>query len=193
MDKLLTREERRELLSLLGLPSNSWGDMAAIQKAYRGACRRYHPDKGGCEQTMKRLTELFTKAYDSLSELRTGRGATWDGQQVCCLYDYTTIFDFLGEEKAREKLMSNFSCYTGKNTMCRCFFCLLRMQHKNCKIFGNKKCLVWGECFCFYCYQQWFDSTEDFTGVKEWGEQIFSLHLDILMLWYHLQQMQFDW
>lgn len=53
--------EYREFLSLLELEISEHPTDDEINGAFRKTALKYHPDKGGSEQCMKRLTELHTK------------------------------------------------------------------------------------------------------------------------------------
>ncbi|AGA82598.1 large T antigen [Betapolyomavirus ptedavyi] len=67
MDKALNREESQELMQLLGLHMTLYGQLPMMRKAYLNKCKEYHPDKGGDEQKMKRMNELYKKLEDALS------------------------------------------------------------------------------------------------------------------------------
>ncbi|AFP94199.1 large T-antigen [bat polyomavirus 4a] len=67
MDKALNREESQELMQLLGLSMTLYGQLPMMRKAYLNKCKEYHPDKGGDEQKMKRMNELYKKLEDALS------------------------------------------------------------------------------------------------------------------------------
>ncbi|AFP94203.1 large T-antigen [bat polyomavirus 2b] len=67
MDKALNREESQELMQLLGLHMTLYGQLPMMRKAYLNKCKEYHPDKGGDENKMKRMNELYKKLEDALS------------------------------------------------------------------------------------------------------------------------------
>ncbi|WAA14049.1 Large T antigen [Lyfec polyomavirus MAF12] len=66
MDKVLSREEAKELMGLIGLPLTCWGNLPLMKKKLAEARRRNHPDKGGCTATMARLNDLWSKAKSNL-------------------------------------------------------------------------------------------------------------------------------
>nr|AGC03176.1 large T antigen [STL polyomavirus] len=71
MDQALSRAEAKELMGLLGLPEDSWGNVPLITYRFRQKSKIYHPDKGGNEETMKRMTELYSRMQNTLQNLRS--------------------------------------------------------------------------------------------------------------------------
>ncbi|DAZ92358.1 TPA_asm: Large T antigen [Steenbok polyomavirus] len=69
MEKVLMREEAKELLGLLGLPHTCWGNVPLMKKKLAEARRKYHPDKGGDNETMARLNDLWAKAAANLEQV----------------------------------------------------------------------------------------------------------------------------
>ena len=49
--------ERREALNVLGLPPNATPQQ--IKRRYRTLAKRYHPDRGGDQQQMKRIVAAY--------------------------------------------------------------------------------------------------------------------------------------
>ncbi|AWD33791.1 large T antigen [Deltapolyomavirus canis] len=70
MDAVLTKAEKKELMSLLSLNAACYGNLPLMQQKYKKAALKFHPDKGGDEEKMKRLNTLFSKVYQNLSDLR---------------------------------------------------------------------------------------------------------------------------
>nr|AKI28602.1 large T antigen [MW polyomavirus] len=70
MDRVLSRDEVKELMALLSLNVAAWGNIPLMQYKYRQACLKLHPDKGGDGEKMKRLNELFSKMYTTIEKLR---------------------------------------------------------------------------------------------------------------------------
>ncbi|QIQ69380.1 large T antigen [Betapolyomavirus callosciuri] len=68
MEGSLSRDEQKELMSLLGLHGSYWGAFSVMRKAYLEKCKEYHPDKGGDENKMKRMNELYKVVVDALRE-----------------------------------------------------------------------------------------------------------------------------
>ncbi|QMP82844.1 large T antigen [Rabbit polyomavirus] len=71
MDQTLTRNESKELMQLLELQMDAWGNMPLMKRQYLQKCKVFHPDKGGDENKMKRLTELWDKLCTTLQEVHT--------------------------------------------------------------------------------------------------------------------------
>ncbi|BBG62096.1 large T antigen [Rhinolophus pearsonii polyomavirus 1] len=70
MDKFLSREEMTELMELLQVPMHCYGNLPMMKINYKKMCKSYHPDKGGDEQKMKRLNELWQKLQDNVCSAR---------------------------------------------------------------------------------------------------------------------------
>ncbi|QLH64630.1 LT Antigen [California sea lion polyomavirus 2] len=70
MESVLTKEEKTELLQLLELNPSCYGNVPLMQAKYKRAALKYHPDKGGDEEKMKRLNVLFTKFFSGCAYLR---------------------------------------------------------------------------------------------------------------------------
>lgn len=65
---VLARVSLEEALQLLEMDRDQVGDKAALKRAYRDAAMKHHPDRGGDEETMKKVTD----AYDLLKGFRGG-------------------------------------------------------------------------------------------------------------------------
>nr|QOV03385.1 large T antigen [Alphapolyomavirus mauratus]QOV03391.1 large T antigen [Alphapolyomavirus mauratus] len=78
MDRILTKEEKQALISLLDLEPQYWGDYGRMQKCYKKKCLQLHPDKGGNEELMQQLNTLWTKLKDGLYRVRLLLGPSQD-------------------------------------------------------------------------------------------------------------------
>ncbi|ASH97632.1 large T antigen [Giant panda polyomavirus] len=82
MDAVLTKAEKDELMSLLGLAPTCYGNLPLMQQKYKKASLKFHPDKGGDEEKMKRLNCLFGKVYNSFSDLRDQPRGSCSSQDI---------------------------------------------------------------------------------------------------------------
>ncbi|ARA71321.1 large T [Betapolyomavirus vicugnae] len=85
MDRTLDREESKELMALLGLSMSCWGNIPMMRRAYKVQCRNLHPDKGGDEEKMKRLTELYKKLEETLGVIHSqneSEEGSWNASEV---------------------------------------------------------------------------------------------------------------
>ncbi|WAA14054.1 Large T antigen [Pumfec polyomavirus LSF128] len=71
MDGVLSSAERRQLCSLLDLAPNHYGNIPLMKSAYKKACLRLHPDKGGDPTSMMTLNALWHKFTVTITELRS--------------------------------------------------------------------------------------------------------------------------
>nr|AKP56076.1 large T antigen [Rattus norvegicus polyomavirus 1] len=78
MDKILTKEEKSQLLALLDLDGQYWGDFGRMQKAYHAQSLKFHPDKGGDPLLMQLLNTLWTKLKHGLHQVRLNLGGHED-------------------------------------------------------------------------------------------------------------------
>ncbi|AGA82601.1 small T antigen [Betapolyomavirus ptedavyi] len=161
MDKALNREESQELMQLLGLHMTLYGQLPMMRKAYLNKCKEYHPDKGGDEQKMKRMNELYKKLEDALSAA-SKEETVWNswasgevGKDVSPGPDalYCRDWDVCSKGLAA--------------TYCTCLLCLLRKQHQKRRVF-NLFLNVWGRCYCFTCYLHWFGLDKTYTSFLMW-------------------------
>ncbi|BAZ96598.1 large T antigen [Rhinolophus simulator polyomavirus 3] len=70
MDRFLSREEMKELMGLLQVPMHCYGNLPMMKINYKKMCKSYHPDKGGDENKMKRLNELWQKLQENVCSAR---------------------------------------------------------------------------------------------------------------------------
>ncbi|QLH64631.1 ST Antigen [California sea lion polyomavirus 2] len=163
MESVLTKEEKTELLQLLELNPSCYGNVPLMQAKYKRAALKYHPDKGGDEEKMKRLNVLFTKFFSGCAYLREDN-PTPTYEVIFKNFDYLLVKDYMGLGSLGKMCANFYFCVYLQMTMqCRCLVCVLDKQHKTKKRLTRKPCLTWGECYCFSCYRNWFgmDLTED--------------------------------
>ncbi|AFK09341.1 large T antigen [Betapolyomavirus equi] len=76
MERLLSKDEARQLMELLKLDMEKYGDIPTMRKAYLRRCKELHPDKGGDENLMKKLNELYRKLESGLADLSEQPGTS---------------------------------------------------------------------------------------------------------------------
>lgn len=186
MDIVLSREERVELCLLLDLPQHCFGNLPMMKFYFRKACLKLHPDKGGDQVKMQRLNELWTCFQESIDCLRNGESAGYYAFQVSnpLMWDVetATLEEVMGSNLTPQKLVKGPACKRGREPVkdCRCFTCKFSKQHKDIKKEKKKRCLVWGECFCYWCYLLWFGFPDDWDSFDWWLEIIKKTELSIL-------------
>lgn len=109
---VLAKVTFEEALQLLGLSRDQLGDKAAVKKAYRDAAMRHHPDRGGDEETMKKVTD----AYDLLKGAR-GRPSPSDreAEKRETEEKLETIKHGIHASLKIEAFTDHFTKWTGKN------------------------------------------------------------------------------
>ncbi|AQX36241.1 large T antigen [LI polyomavirus] len=70
MDAVLTTPERRQLCLLLDISPQEYGNIPLMKNAFKKACLKHHPDKGGDPVLMMQLNSLWGKFTTSLTEAR---------------------------------------------------------------------------------------------------------------------------
>ncbi|WAA14055.1 Small T antigen [Pumfec polyomavirus LSF128] len=177
MDGVLSSAERRQLCSLLDLAPNHYGNIPLMKSAYKKACLRLHPDKGGDPTSMMTLNALWHKFTVTITELRSPNFQVstifWGMENSLQLALGTTI---------KRKFIQNPCCIKAKEPTCRCITCSLARQHSKWKTLKNKKCLVWGECLCYRCFLIWFGEAESWDSFDKWQKIILHTDLDLLNL-----------
>ncbi|AFU25591.1 small T antigen [Alphapolyomavirus sextipanos] len=187
MDQVLSIEEKNELMDLLQISRAAWGNLSLMKKAYKSASKLYHPDKGGDPQKMQRLNELFQKLQVALLEIRSDCGSS--SSQVAWFFwdeNFRTLGAFLGEKFSSQIIAVYPDCINFDREFCWCIVCLLKSQHKSTKKNKRKPCLVWGECFCYKCYLDWFGVPKDYTSFHYWTLVMRNMDLSLLRLWTEL-------
>jgi len=71
-----------EALNLLEFPSEDLGDEDKLKAAFRKAAMKHHPDRGGSEDTMKKIN----KAYDILKESKQRKKSDTDWEEINTKY-----------------------------------------------------------------------------------------------------------
>ncbi|AIT68769.1 small t antigen [Bovine polyomavirus 3] len=182
MDRVLAREEAKELLGLLGLPPTCWGNMPLMKKKLREARIKYHPDKGGDNQTMARLNDLWAKAQAKLESVHESDPGFFSGP-VSFFWDsdYPTLGEMLGPLWG-SKIKRNSHCVVFGMRACTCITCVLGQIHQK-KLKAWRRPITWGECYCFNCYLVWFGLRRDWAAHYWWSCILFNSTMDELGLW----------
>nr|BCB97619.2 large T antigen [Bat polyomavirus] len=71
MERLLEREERTTLLELLGVNPQTFRNVPLMKQAFKRACRKHHPDKGGGPEKMVLLNSLWQKYQEAVLDMRS--------------------------------------------------------------------------------------------------------------------------
>ncbi|BAQ55565.1 small t antigen [bat polyomavirus 5b1] len=178
MDKFMDREELRELCELLQIPPHCYGNLPMMKINYKKMSKIYHPDKGGDAEKMKRMNELWQKLQDGVCNARDeGPVSRWFWE-----YEAMTLHEFLGPDFQTRFCKSYPCCAFTAKEFCMCVCCLLNKQHKIYKVKKEKKCLVWGDCFCYRCYLLWFGFTHTEESFHWWAMILAETELKILNL-----------
>ncbi|BBG62117.1 small T antigen [Rhinolophus sp. CN 2016 polyomavirus 1] len=179
MDRFLSRQEMQELMELLQVPHHCYGNLPMMKINYKKMCKNYHPDKGGDENKMKRLNELWQKLQDNVCSARQEYPS-----QVTNFWfwedDFPTCGEYLGCKFASKLCKAYPECVRFPKQDCGCLVCLLDKQHQVYKEIKQKRCLVWGECFCYSCYLNWFGFPNTTECFNWWGNIIHETDLKLL-------------
>lgn len=151
MDHILTREESKRLMSLLGLPMAQWGNFPLMRKAFLTKCKILHPDKGGDQEMAKELIGLYKRVESSVSALNPD--SHFSTTQVCSGGNYTIMGD-----------ISVCPSPPAPGACCVCLFCLLRDSHGE----KTRQPKVWGRCYCYKCYLLWFGLEDCMYVLRNW-------------------------
>ncbi|AFU25582.1 small T antigen [Alphapolyomavirus quartipanos] len=156
MDQILSRSQRKELISLLDLPPDEYGNYPLMKHQFKKMCLVYHPDKGGDGEKMRKLNSLWQLFNNQLLEMRDNR---FDMQQVrnMSLDDWDDLLTLReAVDGFEEKFIKVFPCCFTRIAAykCRCIVCMLRQQHLIMK--EDKRYVLWGACFCHRCYLDWY-------------------------------------
>lgn len=169
MDQTLTRNEAKELMQLLDLQMCVWGNIPLMRKKYLLKCKEFHPDKGGDEEKMKRLTELWMKLETNLGRIHKESESeewTWNTNQVLrycghsncgCTFTMSacTLGDLYGPLFGQAILKEWDKCINKWDPFCTCIMCVLRGRHKK-RVKALRRPLIWIRCYCYDCYRRWF-------------------------------------
>lgn len=168
-------------MSLLGLAPTCYGNLPLMQQKYKKASLKFHPDKGGDEEKMKRLNCLFGKVYNSFSDLRDQPRGSCSSQVNLWEKTVITTADFFGKKFEKNCVKHYHYCILeGLSKYCTCICCLLDQQHHQLKRKKSKPCLVWGECLCFNCYRSWFGLDLNTETLHWWKFCIYRLPMEWL-------------
>uniref|UniRef100_A0AAU6S4Z2 DnaJ domain protein n=1 Tax=Myotis daubentonii polyomavirus TaxID=3139990 RepID=A0AAU6S4Z2_9POLY len=84
MENYLDRNEKQQLLQLLEVTTQSFNNIPIMKSAFKRACKKHHPDKGGDNSKMMLLNSLWHKYQEgvihlrSFPEVRPGTMDLWD-------------------------------------------------------------------------------------------------------------------
>ncbi|AFP94183.1 small t-antigen [bat polyomavirus 3a] len=178
MDKVLRKRERNLLLSLLELNSNCFSNFPLMKQAYKRASKRLHPDKGGNNEKMMLLNSLWQKYQEELIELRN--------TQVCGAY-IEDLLDFSLDQlyanaQIKELMLKTPQCISKGPSTCTCITSMLITQHDTLKSVLVKRCLVWGECYCYFCFLLWHGLPNTWSSFETWAEIICKMPRALLQL-----------
>ncbi|QMP82845.1 small T antigen [Rabbit polyomavirus] len=168
MDQTLTRNESKELMQLLELQMDAWGNMPLMKRQYLQKCKVFHPDKGGDENKMKRLTELWDKLCTTLQEVHTQNVEEDNVYNVSEVTKYcpcaqgiiwkdfnATTWQML-DPHFELKMCKNYETCSMANCY-KCIYCILQAKHMyRVKLVRMNKPLVWIQCYCIKCFCDWF-------------------------------------
>ncbi|AQX36242.1 small T antigen [LI polyomavirus] len=177
MDAVLTTPERRQLCLLLDISPQEYGNIPLMKNAFKKACLKHHPDKGGDPVLMMQLNSLWGKFTTSLTE---ARASTYQASTLFWEID-NPLKNLLGPVIKRPFLKSPH-CINSKFYNCRCIVCSLSDQHSSLKILQKKKCLIWGECYCYYCFVTWFGLPGNSATFEDYKNLILEMDVDLLNL-----------
>ncbi|DAZ92359.1 TPA_asm: Small T antigen [Steenbok polyomavirus] len=182
MEKVLMREEAKELLGLLGLPHTCWGNVPLMKKKLAEARRKYHPDKGGDNETMARLNDLWAKAAANLEQVHASDPGFFAGP-VSFFWDcdFPTLGEMMGP-LWKGKLLQTSHCWIFGLRGCGCITCTLYRKHKK-RAKAERRPLTWGSCYCFNCYLVWFGLHRSLTAHFWWSCVLYNSTMDELGLW----------
>ncbi|WAA14045.1 Small T antigen [Lyfec polyomavirus MAF4] len=182
MDSVLSRQEKKELCGLLDMPLHCFGNVPMMKDRFKKACLKHHPDKGGDGAKMMRLNCLWSNFQQEMTKLRAEANySTFQvSSQLFWDLEFNTLKDYLGQCKTR--FLKGPSCLTSKSCFCRCITCRLNKQHRDIKDVTERKCLVWGQCFCYHCYLLWFGFPPNWESFDWWQEIIMNTDMHLLRL-----------
>lgn len=178
MDLFLENQEKWQLLELLEVPHHSFNNLPIMRTAYKRACKKYHPDKGGDSSKMMCLNGLWQKYQDGVLQMRSFPEVCappmniWDA----CLQDYFSA------SLLKELMLKGPQCLTKGTSTCACIASTLINQHYQYKELLNKRCLVWGECFCIFCFALWYGLAYSWETFEVWAAVISQMPKSLLHL-----------
>nr|AKE33249.1 small T antigen [Human polyomavirus 6] len=181
MDRLLAREEVKELMNLIGLSMACWGNLPLMQQKIRLACKKYHPDKGGDPEKMQRLNVLKEKLNATLRDQMSSSPTWCFSSEVSDDWGIPlTVGEFLGPEFHKKKVWDFCLCVQQGISSCKCLHCLLKKEHKKQVEINLGKPTIWGKCWCYKCYCLWFGLPVEADSFMWWTHIIYQSPLDWL-------------
>ncbi|AFU25599.1 small T antigen [Piliocolobus rufomitratus polyomavirus 1] len=165
MERVLQKSEKTQLMELLGIPKYAFGNFPIMKTAYKRASKSLHPDKGGSTEKMMLLNSLWQKFQEGFIELRNS--------EVCPVnfsdcYDIKLVKICGGPKRFNDAFLRSPQCLQKGLNLCKCITSLLFNQHDTIKLGSNKICLMWGECFCFYCFILWYGMEKNWETFDIW-------------------------
>ncbi|AHZ11648.1 small T antigen [New Jersey polyomavirus-2013] len=178
MEKVLEKSDKEMLIELLGIPRYAYGNFPIMKTAYKRASKIYHPDKGGSSEKMMLLNSLWQKFQEGLIEVRDS--------EVCQVsfsdcYD-SSLLKCCSPKVFHELFLRSPQCLLKGPTSCSCITSCLYNQHRQIKLCGKKRCLTWGNCFCFSCFILWFGLRETWKTFEIWKHVIAQMPAALLQL-----------
>lgn len=181
MDAVLSRKERKSLCKLLELPDHCFGNVPMMKAYYKKVCLKLHPDKGGDPLKMMELNSLWGKFKKNVLHLR--REVFEVSEPFFWEEDFPTLADQIANGY-KVKFHRGPSCLLKAPmlSLCNCICCMLHRQHHRYKQIQNKKCMVWGSCFCYSCYCLWFGFPDSWESFDWWCKLIENTEFRVLNL-----------
>uniref|UniRef100_A0AAU6S4Y8 DNA 3'-5' helicase n=1 Tax=Myotis daubentonii polyomavirus TaxID=3139990 RepID=A0AAU6S4Y8_9POLY len=108
----------------------------------------------------------------SFPEVRPGTMDLWDFSLEDC-YSLPVLKDLM---------LKGPHCLCNRVSVCSCITSSLINQHHKLKERCNKKCLVWGECFCIFCFTLWYGMAYNWETFEVWAATISQMPKSLLLL-----------
>ncbi|BBG61975.1 small T antigen [Miniopterus schreibersi polyomavirus 4] len=178
MDRLLERGESKILLELLEVNPQCLRNLPLMRQAYKKACKKHHPDKGGDPEKMVQLNSLWQKYQQGMLEMRSTPEV---GPGQMNFWDYT-LGDMYPTSVLKEMMLKGPHCLVKREMHCSCLASRLINQHFQRKKQQHKLCLVWGECFCLFCFTLWFGMAQTWQTFEVWAAVIVDMPFSLLQL-----------
>ncbi|BAX01883.1 small T antigen [Miniopterus schreibersii polyomavirus 2] len=178
MDRLLERDERKQLVQLLEVTPQAYYNVSLMRTAFKRVCRKLHPDKGGDPRQMTLLNSLWQRYQEGVIRLRTtqvGVRKQLDIWDVC-------LEDCYSMSQLRDLMLKSPHCLVKAKSSCNCLASTLINQHFDIKKAQGKKCLVWGECLCIFCFTLWFGCSPTWETFELWAKTVATLPRCMLLL-----------
>ncbi|QSX73084.1 small t antigen [Orca polyomavirus] len=151
MDRALLKEEKLQLIKLLEISPGDYGILPLMKEAFKKACKKYHPDKGGNGPEMQQLNSLWDKFNSGLLNVTLDEVyITWFKPLL-----ETSVGQHCGGEKFDLNFIKSPACLKGPNPFCSCIISQGLQRHQRLKKEG-KKGILWGNCWCFTCFCIWY-------------------------------------